>query len=135
MVFMDISTAKTFGLAALTIGVFVLGWLVYKRSVAMQPIYGGVLSSTCNYLSGTCFAAILPTVLMTVLVFHPENVSFAGLVWHPLLLAVLMLGLGSYAFALLHALFERGPLERATQQKTALEERGWTEADAKASGL
>ena len=53
-------------------------------------------SSFFSFLSGMCFVAILPTVLMSVLVLHPEAVEIAGLTWHPLLLAVVAFGGGKF---------------------------------------
>lgn len=132
---MDSVSTNTFGLAALVLIALRLGWIVHNRSKSRKPIHGGTMSAAFNFLSGTCFSAILPTVLMTVLVLRPDNVSFAGLIWHPLLLAVLALGLGSYGFALLHAAVELGPLSRAQQDETEREALGWTEQDARASGL
>ena len=132
---MDPTLVKHLGLLALVTIVWRLGWLVHQRSVARKAIYGGSASTLFNFLSGLCFAAILPTVLMSVLVLHPEAVALAGIVWHPLLLAVLALALGSFAFALLHALVERAPLQQALHQEAAREAQGWTEEDAKSSGL
>ena len=123
------------GSAALIAIAIRLGWIVHKRSKAQQPVYGGAASSAFNYLSGACFAAILPTVLMMVLVLRPAHVQIGGIVWQPLILAVLALSLGSFAFALLHALFERGPMTRALQDEAECEGRGWTEEDARSSGL
>ena len=132
---MMIEAEKAIGLAALLVIALRLGWVAHGRSVSRQAIHGGTLSQTCNFLSATCFAAILPTVLMTVLVLHPAPVALAGIVWSPLLLAVLGLALGSLLFALLHAVFERGPLQRAQARLKTQESRGWTEQDAKTSGL
>ena len=132
---MEPSIVRTLGSAALLVIVPWLARRVHSRSVSQQPIHGGAASRFFNFLSSMCFAAILPTVLMTVLVLQPEAVELAGLIWHPLILAVLALGLGSYAFALLHAIAERGPMEHVLQQHIAREERGWTAEDAKSSGL
>ena len=132
---MDLTLLKTMALLALVAIVLWLGWQVHQRSVTRKPIHGGGLSNFFSYLSGMCFVAILPTVLMSILVLHPEAMEFAGLTWHPLLLAILAFGLGSFLFALLHALVEYTPLQRALQQEAALEARGWTEQDAKSSGL
>ncbi len=125
----------TLALAALVLIVLRLGWLVHSRSLARQPVHGGALSLAFNYLSGVCFVAILPTVLMTVLVLHPAPLELAGIIWSPLLLAVVALGLGSLLFATLHALVERAPLQRAEARLAASETRGWTEQDARTSGL
>ena len=132
---MDSLELKAITLLALAAIVLRLGWLVQQRSRHRKPIHGGAASLLFNFLSGMCFVAILPTVCLTVLVLRPEAVALAGLSWHPLLLAVLTLAIGSLGFALLHALAERGPMKRALQQKAAREARGWTEEDAVSSGL
>ena len=132
---MDPTLLKTAGLVALVAIVLRLGCQVHQRSVVRKPIYGGSASSFFSFLSGMCFVAILPTVLMSVLVLHPEAVEIAGLTWHPLLLAVVAFGVGSFVFALLHALAEYAPLQRALQHEATLDARGWTEQDAKSSGL
>ncbi len=132
---MELEFQQAIGLGALLVIVLRLGWIVHGRSVARQKIHGGAISQACNFLSGACFVAILPTVLMIVLVLHPAPVVLAGIVWSPLLLAVLGLALGSLVFALLHALAERAPLQRAQAQIDAHEALGWTEQDAKTSGL
>ncbi len=132
---MDPSLVKQLVLIALVAIVLRLGLLVHQRSRVGKPIHGGALSLLFNLLSGMCFVAILPTVCLSVLVLHPDAVSFAGLTWHPILFIVISLGLGSFVFALLHAIAERAPFERAQREAAALAARGWTEEDAKTSGL
>ncbi|MCY4061052.1 MAG: hypothetical protein OXG53_01650 [Chloroflexi bacterium] len=132
---MDPSLVKQLTLIALVAIVLRLGLLVHQRSDTNNPIHGGALSQLLNLLSGMCFVAILPTVCLSVLILHPEALNFAGLTWHPILFIVISLGLGSFVFALLHALVERAPLQRAEREAAAIEARGWTEEDAKTSGL
>jgi hypothetical protein len=132
---MDPLLIKPLTLLALIAIVLRLGLLVHRRSGADKPIHGGALSQLLNFLSGVCFVAILPTVCLSVLILHPEALSFAGFTWHPILFIVLSLALGSFAFALLHAIVERAPMQRAQQAAGARKARGWTEEDAKTSGL
>ncbi len=132
---MEPTLVKQLALIALVAIVLRLGLLVHQRSRAQKPIHGGPLSAALNLLSGLCFVAVLPTVCLSVLILHPGAVAFAGLIWHPILFIVLSLGLGSLVFALLHAIVERGPLQRAQREAAASEARGWTEQDAKTSGL
>lgn len=132
---MDASQIKLVGLLVLVVIALRLGWLVHQRSIARKPIRGGGMSELFSFLSGLCFVAILPTILMSILVLHPEAVQLAGMTWHPLILTVVALGLGSFVFAFLHALFERGPLARALQAEASREAQGWTEEDARTSGL
>lgn len=132
---MDPKVTESLVIVIAVILVLRLGWLVHSRSTARQPIHGGALSHACNFLSGLCFVAILPTVCLSVLVLRPEALQLAGLSWHPLLLVVLTLGVGSLVFSLLHGLFERAPMQRAQDQIAARDARGWTEEDARTSGL
>ncbi len=126
---------KTIALVALVLIVVRLGLLIHQRSVQRQPIHGGAISLFFNLLSAICFVAILPTVCMSVLVLHPETLELAGIVWNPILLIVITLTLASLIFAALHALVERAQLQCAEREKAAQETRGWTEEDAKTSGL
>jgi len=132
---MDPALIKPLVAIALAALVLRLALLVHRRSGASKTIHGGALSRTANFLSALCFVAILPTVCASVLVLHPEALRFAGLTWHPLLFIVVGLGLGSFVFALLHAVFERAPMQRAQREAADIEARGWTEEDAKTSGL
>ena len=132
---MHASTLEMLALLALLLIALRLGYVVHNRSSARQSIFGGPASALFNFLSAACFAAILPTVLIIVIALRPEHVELAGMVWHPLILAVLALASGSFAFALLHAVAERGPLARARQEEADRQSRGWTEQDAKSSGL
>ncbi len=132
---MELSQIKLLGVLALILIVLRLGWIVHQRSIARKPIRGGGISGLFSFLSGLCFVSILPSILMSILVLHPEAVNLAGMTWHPLILTVVALGLGSFVFALMHALFEHGPLERVMQAEASRETRGWTEEDAKSSGL
>ncbi len=132
---MEPDWTKLLAAAALVVIVLRLALLVQRRSVARQPIHGGWFSLACNFLSGLCFVAILPTVCISVLFLHPAALELAGLTWHPLLVIVVALGAGSLLFALLHGLVERGPLQRAFSEIAARDARGWTEEDARTSGL
>lgn len=132
---MDPSLIKQLTLVALVAIVLRLGLLVHQRSHKDKPIHGGALSQLLNLLSGMCFVAILPSVCLSVLILHPEALSFAGITWHPILFIVIALGLGSFVFSLLHALVERTPLQRAEREEAAVKTLGWTEEDAKTSGL
>ena len=132
---MELSQVNILALLILAVIVLRLGWVVHQRSVERKPIRGGGISAIFSFLSGLSFVAILPTVLMSVLVLHPEAVELAGMIWHPLILTVIALGLGSFAFAFLHALVERGPLERALRAEASRQSLGWTEEDARSSGL
>ena len=127
--------SKTLGLAALIALVLYLGWRVSQHSTKREPIYGGAFSAFFNYLSGLFFVAIFPTVCMSVLVLHPEMMNIAGITFNPIVLMVVIFALLSLLSAILFAIVERAPLEQALNQQTKRKAQGWTEQDAKTSGL
>ena len=129
---MDVKTLLTLGLAAL---VLALGMVVHRRSLRQAPIHGGGLSAFFNFLSGACFVAIFPTVCVSVLALHPELVEVAGLTVNPLILIVVGLALGSLLSSLLFAIMERAPAEAAAAEAARRDSHGWTEEDARRSGL
>ena len=112
-----------------------LGWQVHRRSISQRPIYGGAPAAIFNFLSGLCFVAILPTVCASVLVLHPDMVDVAGITFSPIIVILVCLGLLSLVFSVLFALFERRPLQNVQREAALLEAQGWTEQDAKSSGL
>ncbi len=126
---------KTIVLIALLALIAWLAWTVHRRSTGQQPIYGGAPAAIFNFLSGLCFVAILPTVCASVLVLHPDMLEVAGITLSPIIVILVGLALLSLIFSILFALFERRPLERAQQETALRDPQGWTEQDAKSSGL
>ncbi len=112
-----------------------LGWQVHRRSISQRPIHGGAAAAIFNFLSGLCFVAILPTVCASVLVLHPDMVDVAGITFSPIIVILVCLALLSLVFSILFALFERRPLENVLNENALREAQGWTEQDAKSSGL
>lgn len=126
---------NTIGLIFLVILVLGLGYLVNKHSLERSPVHGGPLAIVFNFFSGLFFVAILPTVCMSVLVFHPGLVNVAGITWNPILLIVLVFAILSLVASFLFAVVEKAPMEAAIAEKAKREAEGWTEEDAKTSGL
>ena len=129
---MDVKTLVLIALAALIVW---LGVRVHRQSVQRDPIHGGALAALFNWLSGMCFIAILPTVCATVLLLHPDMLRVAGVAISPIIAIVVVLAVLSLVFSVLFAVFERAPLERAQNEKALRESQGWTEQDARTSGL
>lgn len=127
--------SKALGLAALIALALYLGWRVNRHSIQREPVYGGWPAILFNFLSAAFFAAIFPTVCMSVLVLHPDMVEIAGIIFNPIILIVVIFAILSLVSALLFAIVERAPLEQAQKEKAKREGRGWTEQDAKTSGL
>ena len=129
---LDIKSGITIALVVL---VAWLGWRAHQRSSRAQAIHGGALSQLFNFLSGVCFVAILPSVCASVLVLHPPMADIAGFSVSPIIMILVGFALLSLLFSLLFALVEKGPLERARQAEAESQARGWTEEDARTSGL
>jgi uncharacterized membrane protein len=129
---MDTSTIATFVLIILVLG---LGYIVNQHSMRRAPIHGGPLSAFFNFLSGLFFVAIMPTVCMSVLFIHPEMVNVAGITFSPVVLTVIIFAILSIVASVLFAVVEKTPLESALAEKAKREAQGWTEEDAKTSGL
>ena len=127
--------AKTLVMIALAAQIVWLGVRVHRRSVQRDPIHGGALAALFNLLSGMCFIAILPTVCASVLLLHPDMLSVAGVAISPIIAIVVVLAVLSLVFSVLFAVFERAPLERAQNERALRESQGWTEQDARTSGL
>lgn len=127
--------SKALGLVALIALALYLGWRVNRHSMQREPVYGGWPAVLFNFLSAAFFAAIFPTVCMSVLVLHPDMVEIAGIIFNPIILIVVIFALLSLVSALLFAIVERAPLERAQKEQAKRESQGWTEQDAKTSGL
>ena len=128
----DIKLAAT---AALAVLVLWLGWRVNQRSARSQEIHGGALSRLFNFMSGACFVAILPCVCASVLVLHPDMAVVAGVAISPIIVILVGFALLSLLFSVLFAIVERGPLERARMNEAERQSQGWTEEDARTSGL
>ena len=127
--------SKALGLAALIALTLYLGWRVNRHSIQREPVYGGRPAILFNFLSVAFFAAIFPTVCMSVLILHPEMVEIAGITFNPIVLIVVLFALLSLLSALLFAIVESAPLEQAQKERAKRETQGWTEQDAKTSGL
>ena len=112
-----------------------LGWLIHRRSLQSEPVHGGGIAAFFNLLSGICFVAIFPSVCASVLFLHPEMVEISGITINPLVLIVVGLALASLLSSFLFALVEKAPAERTQRQMVQRESLGWTEQDAKSSGL
>jgi len=103
----------------------VFGWLTHKAAIKREKITTkSPLALTFHYLASAIMAALTPGVLGMVIFL---NIS---------LLNALLIAVGMFAIAFLFMLpfanFEQPAL---TQARIAQEERGWTEKDARESGL
>lgn len=123
------------GIIVLVVLVLGLGYVVNQHSLKREPVYGGTLSIVFNFLTGLFFVAIMPTVCMSIFVLHPGMVDVAGITFNPVLLTVILFALLSIFSSVLFAIVEKAPLENALAEQAKREAEGWTEADARTSGL
>lgn len=126
---------NTIGLIVLIVLVLGLGYVVNQHSMKRSPIYGGPASILFNFLIGLFFVAILPTVCMSVLIFHPSMVNIAGITFSPIVLIIIVFAVLSLLSAILFAVVEKTPMETAIAEQARREAQGWTEEDARTSGL
>jgi hypothetical protein len=93
-----------------------------RSSRRKDKIVGGLLAEVFHHLGVTAYLGIVPAALIGSILVGPLELGIP--------LALLCLGLTMIAL-LLYAIFEKPP--RAMQAKS--EDRGWTEQDARTSGL
>lgn len=126
---------NTIGIIVLIVLVLGLGYVVNQHSLKREPVYGGMPSVVFNFLTGLFFVGILPTVCMSIFVLHPGHVDVAGITFNPVLLTVIVFAVFSLLSSILFAVVEKAPLEQALAEQAKREAAGWTEEDAKTSGL
>ena len=111
----------------------VVGAIIANISNQRDLIHGGAPSKLFNFLGAALFAVILPTILVVIFVFHPQTTEIAGITFYPFMQIVsiaISLSLLSYCMMLIHAMFEH-----PAKEKSGDLDQGWTEEDARSSGL
>ncbi|NWF68580.1 MAG: hypothetical protein HXY40_05800 [Chloroflexi bacterium] len=101
----------------------IAGFFLARRSEAREKIHGGLLPRFVNYLACSTMVAVVPSVIVAVIL--QDGLLFS-------LGMALSLLFVTIALLMLFAVFEHGPRRAALAQKV---ERGWTEQDARTSGL
>jgi uncharacterized protein YneF (UPF0154 family) len=110
-------------LIALAIGL-IAGYFISQRAAKHEKIYGGALPKALNYAASAAMITLAPSVLCSAIVLRNE---FA----FTILMVVVILGIGVIS-SMLFAVFENTPRKAALAKKV---DRGWTEQDARTSGL
>ena len=124
--FLAMTTAIIFGIA---FGL-VAGFFVQRSSQNRDPIYGGVTAQALHYIGASTVSAMPVTVLGVIIATHDLGVFLVRLGYA--LLTALSLGVVMYGSMYIFAMVERPAREQALRQKAEL---GWTEEDARTSGL
>lgn len=101
----------------------IFGAITARFSLQREAVHGGAIAHLFHYLAASIWAALVPTVLVSVIVLRLHLLQALGIV--VILVLITLLLLFPYAAA------EKPHLERLAQR----EDRGWTEEDARTSGL
>lgn len=118
---------------ALVIFGVVAGFFVSRHSQSRQPIHGGPVARVLNYAASALLISLAPTMLTMIFIVHPDPLYIGDTRLPPILLLVII-ALGLMGGALL-LLLPYGMIEAAAKAPITEEDRGWTEKDARSSGL
>ncbi len=118
-----IQSQQTAILVSLVIAV-IGGYFISRRAAKHEKIYGGALPVAFNYVTSAAMITIAPSVLCSTLVLH-NDFGFTVL----MVLSIVFIAIVS---TMLFGFFENAPRKAATSKKV---DRGWTEEDARTSGL
>jgi len=108
----------------------IAGFFVARASARSEPIYAGGSASFLHYLVCSIVSAMPVTIIGVVITSHDLGGTWVRL-GYALLTAIVFSGM-MYGSALLFANQERPARERAIAEQEAS---GWTEKDARTSGL
>ena len=100
----------------------VVGYVIAHRTEAKSPIHGGGIAWLCNYIASALIVSLPLTVILSIF----------ALEMHAVRVIIMAIGMLALAFVILivYAVVEKPYLEQSLQ-----EDRGWTEEDARSSGL
>jgi hypothetical protein len=108
-------------LVIIVVSIAIFSVPVVRRSKSRGKVYGGGLAQTFHFIAIAAYVGVVPAFLCGSILAGPSNFGF------PVGLSLLTIAL---AALLAYAIAERPA--RATLPK---EDRGWTEEDARRSGL
>jgi len=102
----------------------VLGYTTSRSSKQRESLHGGAAAEFFHFLNAGLVAMIAPTMLTCIFVLRLHLTEL-------LIIAVSLFGLGLIS-SILHAVFEKPAIALALANA---EDAGWTEEDARTSGL
>lgn len=100
----------------------IIGPFVARLSAQKETIHGGVMAQVFNFMASVLFVGLVPGVITGIIVGE-------GLLVIPIAFGMLVL---VFVSLILFALVENGPRKAALAKRV---DRGWTEEDARSSGL
>ena len=104
----------------------IFGPLTARSSLRREPVHGGLLPVLFNLLGASALVAVLPGVITALVLGGGFRLAF------PLALACVAISLGALMIFAALEYPARSRFEAEQQRKT---EQGWTEEDARRSGL
>jgi hypothetical protein len=119
-------------LALLVFGV-VAGFFVSRHSHNRQPIHGGPVARALNFVASARLLSLAPTMLTMIFIIHPDPL-YIGETRLPPILILILIAVSLMGGALL-LLLPYGAIEASAKAPVTEEDRGWTEQDARSSGL
>ena len=118
---------------ALVIFGLVAGFFVARHSQNRQPIHGGIGAKALNFVASALLISLAPTMLTMIFIVHPDPL-YIGDIRLPSILVLVLIALCLMGSALL-MLLPYAVIESNTRPPVTEEDRGWTEQDARSSGL
>lgn len=100
-----------------------IGLFTARASNKRESIHGGQVATFLHYLSSALLTAMVPTILVSLFIFHVG------------VLNAILLGAVLFASAFLLLIPFAAIEQPALQAYQAREDRGWTREDAETSGL
>jgi hypothetical protein len=100
------------------------GYFIARKAAQHEKIYGGAIPTALNYIVAAAMITIAPSVLCSTIVLHNGFWFSIGMV-----VVIFVIAVGS---SMLFAVFENNARKAALSKKV---DRGWTEEDARTSGL
>jgi hypothetical protein len=100
------------------------GYFISRKAAQHEKIYGGAIPTALNYIVAAAMITIAPSVLCSTVVLH-NGFWFA-------IAMVAVIFLIAVSSSMLFAVFENSARKAALSKKV---DRGWTEEDARTSGL
>ena len=101
----------------------VFGPLLTRSSIRRQHIHGGIFAHIFHFIGATALVAVVPTIIAALVFGGGFELAF------PLAVSLV---LASLFCMLLFAIVEKPALEAYVSHR---EDRGWTEEDARTSGM
>ena len=118
------TTTQIITIVLLVIGGIVFGYTTMQSSNSREATYSGMPASIFHWISAGIMSMLAPTMLSSIFIFHLEFMQL-------LVIAIIIFGTALISLTIF-AVFEKPAKEKALREQ---EDRGWTEEDARTSGL